>query len=429
MKVSLKKDRTTVGITIPDEDVIDVLYGQPAPAIHHKEIHRVISDGIRTHCPESIGDRKIAVIIPDDTRLWARGDLFVPPILKALFDLGVEPFRVRIIIALGTHHAMDKEKFSQLAGAFSVEQVEILNSANADQNRLVQIGETRRKTQLYFTREAVEADHIIIFGGILHHLIAGFGGGRKYIAPGVAGYDTIQQNHALTIRTDGTPHPLVQPGQLEGNPVHEDVTEAADLFLQGKTCTYVAVAANGEGEIFHCAVGPLHETFIDGCEKLDQVCCQKVPFAGDFALISAGGHRTDGQLYQATKALFNAVNVVKEGGDILFVAGCAQGVGNDTFAETMRRYGHDPSTLGRHLADRFNMPSYVAFRLIDVLSRYRVTLVSDLRDNDVRQMGLVPLGDVDAYIKQLNGRGFVMPYAENVLPAVDAAAHPGTGVK
>ena len=420
MKVSLKKDRTTIGITIPDENVIDVLGGQPMPGIDRPTVQRIISIGIRTHCPESILDQKIAVIIPDDTRLWARGDLFIPHILKTLFGLGVGPDQVKIIIALGTHSDLKKEQFAQLAGTFSVQHVEILNSANADRDRLIHFGETSRKTPLYFTKEAAEADHIIIFGGILHHLIAGFGGGRKYIAPGIAGYETVQRNHALAIQTDGTPHPMVRPGQLNGNPIHEDVTEAADIFLKDKTCTYVAVAANGAGEIFDCAVGPLHETFLDGCAKLDRVCCQRVPVRGDFALISAGGRRTDGQLYQATKALFNAVNVVKEGGDILFVAGCAQGVGNDTFAGAMRRDRIDPSALGKELVDRFNMPSYVAFRLIDVLKRYRVSLVSGLDENDVRQMGFAPVGDIAQYVFQLRGRGYIMPFAENVLPVMDA---------
>jgi nickel-dependent lactate racemase len=299
MKVSLKTDRTALGLNIPDDNVIDILDGQPVHGIEHRAIQRIISNGMRDYFPDTLPLQKIAVIIPDNTRLWARGDLFVPHILKALLDRGVEPAQVKIIIALGTHKELRKDRFAHLAGDFSVQHVEILNSANADRSRLVYFGETTRKTPLYFTKEAADADHIIIFGGILHHLIAGFGGGRKYIAPGIAGYETVQRNHALAIQSDGTSHPMVRPGQLIGNPIHEDATEAADIFLKNKTCTYVA------------------------------------------------------------------------------------------------------------------------FRLIDVLKRFRVSLVSGIDEGDVRQMGFIPVEDLEQYVCQLSGRGYIIPSAENVLPVLD----------
>ncbi len=176
----------------------------------------------------------------------------------------------------------------------------IPTSANRNKNRLTLLGETRRKTEVYITREAVEADHIIIYGGVLHHMAAGYGGGRKYIFPGIAGYDSIQHNHSLAMRQDGSAHPMVRQMQLQGNPVNEDLAEATELFLDDKTCTYVAVAANGHGEIFHTEVGPLQQTFENSCNRLDDVCSVVVDKKEDFVLISAGGFRTDGQLYQVT---------------------------------------------------------------------------------------------------------------------------------
>ncbi len=419
MKIHLEKGRTSIEITIPDEQVSAVLTGKDVPAIRHDTIRQIISEGIKTHSPGDIIDQKIAIIIPDDTRLWARGDLCVPLIVKALLELGVSEDRIKIIIALGTHEDMDKEKYPQLAGTFGSHRIDILNSACNDQHRLVPLGETSRKTRVLITREAVDADHIIIFGGLLHHQIAGFGGGRKYIVPGIAGYDTIQQNHALAIRLDGTPHPNVLPAKLAGNPINEDLTEAADIFLKDKTCTYVAVAANGSGEIFHCDVGPLHATFLEGCQKVDHACSVRVPRKADFVLFSAGGHRTDGQLYQATKALFNAVNVVKEGGELLFVAGCEQGVGNETYADALRTFREDPQKLGYRLTQKFNMPAYVALRCMDVLQRFRVSLVSDFSPSQTQSLGFNHVDDMDQYIRQLKGRGYIIPFAENILPIAD----------
>lgn len=418
MKIKLEKGHTSLCFSVPDEKIIDLITGKDVPAISHDVIQQIISKGIQTHSPENIAQKKIVVIIPDNTRLWARGDVLVPQIVKTLFKLGVLRDNIKIIIALGTHEDMDKEQFPRLAGEYCTKRVEILNSANRNKERLVYIGDTHKGTQLSITKEAVKADHIIIFGGILHHMAAGFGGGRKYILPGIAGYESIQQNHGLTIQRDGTPHPLVRQAQLAGNPVNEDLNDAAAIFLKDKTSTYVAVAANAVGDIFHAAVGPLDETFMEGCKRLDQACCVQVPRKGDFALISTGGYRMDGQLYQSTKALFNAVNVVKEGGEILFIAACSKGVGNLVFSSVLKKYRNHPETVGKALAGQFDMPSYVAYRVMDILNRFAVTLVSDLDKNETEALGFEYAGHVESYIQQLKGEGYVIPFAENILPLV-----------
>ena len=418
MNIKLEKGHTSLSLSVPDEKIIGIIEGKDVPAISQDQINQIISEGIKTHSPENIGQKKIVIIIPDNTRLWARGDVFVPQIAKTLFKLGVSRDNIKIIIALGTHEDMNEKQFAQLAGTYCTRNVQILNSANKNKDRLVYIGDTDKGTQLYFTKEAVQADHIIIFGGVLHHSAAGFGGGRKYILPGIAGYETIQQNHGLTIQKDGTPHPLVRQAQLEGNPVNEDMNDAAAIFLKDKTCTYVAVAANDTGEIFHTAVGPLDSTFKEGCKALNQACCVEVSKKGDFALISTGGYRMDGQLYQSTKALSNAVNVVKDGGKILFVAACSEGVGNLVFSSVLKKYKGHPEKIGKELVLHFNMPSYVAYRVVDILNRFQVTLVSDLDRNETEALGFGYTDGIETYIQQLEGKGYIIPFAENILPVV-----------
>ncbi|MCP4671337.1 MAG: hypothetical protein GY857_08515 [Desulfobacula sp.] len=141
---------------------------------------------------------------------------------------------------------------------------------------------------------------------------------------------------------------------------------------------------------------------------------------GDFALISAGGHRTDAQLYQATKALFNAINAVKENGKILFVAEARGGIGNKTFGKILKKYRGSPEKIGAKLVKQFDMPSYVAFRVIDVLQRFDVTLVSNLSKQVTEEFGFKYTDDIDRYInKSLKGKGYIIPFAENILPVVN----------
>ena len=418
MKVSLPKGTGAITFSLPAEKMLAVLQGRAVPALTHDRVLDIIDKGLRTSTPATISKQTVAVIIPDDTRLWARGDLFVPRIIQTLSELGVDFDRITIIIALGTHKEAPPETFAELAGAWSCRKVAIINSAGLDSKRLVRIGTTVKGSPLFVTREAWQADHIIIFGGVLHHMLAGYGGGRKYIFPGIAGEVSIRHNHSLAIQKNGQLHPRVRQAVLQGNPVHEDMVDGARLFLKDKTASYVAIAANGSQEIFHAAVGDVHDTFAEGCRKLDEACCLDVPCPGDFVLFSAGGFRTDHQLYQATKALFNAVNVVKPGGNILFVAECGQGDGNPVFARLLREFKQQPTQLGRRLVSDFDMPSFVAFRVIDILTRFRVTLISGLPETITRELGFDYTHSIDRLIKDLPGRGYVIPYAENILPLV-----------
>ncbi|MFP4348265.1 MAG: lactate racemase domain-containing protein [Desulfococcaceae bacterium] len=418
MKISLKQGYGALDLSVPDDKILDVVTGREAPALDVERAAEIIEAGIRETAPADIRTRKIAVLIPDDTRLWARGDRFVPVIVKALLDLEVPEDRITILIALGTHADIPPARFPLLAGEFCAGRITILNSANRNRNRLVSLGHTRRGTPVEVTREACDADHVIVFGGILHHVLAGFGGGRKYILPGIAGYDAIQRNHSLAVEADGTPHPRVRQAVLDGNPVHEDMQEAARIFLRGKTSCFAAVAANGAGELFYAEAGELDRTFLRGCDQVNRACAVEVPAKGEFALISAGGHRTDGQLYQSTKALFNTVGVVKDGGDILFVARADEGVGNPVFEAALRRYRGDPRPLGEALARSFEMPAYVACRVIDMLHRFRITLVSGFSREETLSLGFRYADNLPEYVRGLKGRGYVLPHAENVLPLV-----------
>ncbi|WP_163338923.1 nickel-dependent lactate racemase [Desulfopila sp. IMCC35008] len=416
MKISLKQGRESVTLELDQKKIIDILHGREIHPLTSDQMKDIIADGIANHSPEDISRKKIAIIIPDNTRLWARGDLYVPVIVQALQKIRVAPENITIVIALGTHADIEADKFPDLAGEYSCKTVKILNSANKNIKRLIRLGTTSRGTEIDITKEVVDSDHIIIFGGVLHHMIAGYGGGRKYIFPGSAGYDSIQQNHSLTLDKNGLPHPQVRQAQLEGNPVHEDIDEACELVLQNRGCTYISLAVNGEGNIFHTSVGPLKQTFLESCQKLNQVCTAEIINKGDFVICSAGGHRTDGQLYQSVKALFNGVEAVKKGGEILLFAECSEGYGNPKFGEMLKQYRSHPAKLGEKLLNNFDMPSYIALRVIDLLQNCKVSLVSQFERQETEELGFSYVQDVSDYVKRLSGKGYIIPYAENILP-------------
>jgi nickel-dependent lactate racemase len=416
MKAKLEYGTKEINIDIADEKIIGVLTGPEIPGLDFTEIASIISDGLTKSAPVGIESKKIVIIIPDNTRLWARGDLYIPVIINSLESMGVLMKNIKIVLALGTHPEHDSSLFPSLAGESTIGRVDILNSANKDTSRLTYKGKTIHGTDLYVTKEADEAEHVIIYGGALHHIIAGFGGGRKYILPGIAGYDSIQHNHSLAMLPDGKPHPNVYQANLDCNPVHEDMTSAAELFLKGKTSTLISVAANGNGDIIWAGVGDWKEEFLRGCEQLNRAGSVFINEPGDFAIISAGGHRKDGQLYQSTKALFNTYPALKEGADILFFAECREGSGSEMFEKFLSDYRGNPGALGSELVKNFNMGAYVAYRVIDILTRYRVTLVSSFSREVTEKFGFYYTEDIGGYLEKLKGSGFIIPSAENILP-------------
>ncbi len=369
--------------------------------------------------PENIETKKIVILVADHTRLWTKGNLYVPVILNILLEEGAINENIKVIIALGTHVDTPIERMHELVGEETIKKVEVINSANMNTDRLTYIGKTTHDTSLYLTSEACEADHIIMYGGVLHHVIAGFGGGRKYIHPGIAGYDSIQQNHSLTIRADGSLHPKVCQAILEGNPVHEDMNEGAEMFLRDRTSLLINVAENGDGKIFYVAKGDWKKAFAEGCEQVNRAGRVFISRKADFVIFSAGGYEKDGQLYQSTKALFNSYGAVRDGGQIIMFAEAREGIGNIEFGEALKTYKGNMNVLGKKLIEKYSMPSYIAYRIIDILSRYNVTLVSNLSQEETEAFGFNYTNNIDEYVKNLKGKGYIIPSAENILPLIE----------
>ena len=130
MKVKLEKGSEAINFSIPDNMIIDTLTGKDIPALSHEQIKNEIAEGIKESAPLNIKNKKIVIIVPDNTRLWARGDIFVPVIVKTLLNLSVMAKSIKIIIALGTHADFDRDEFASLVGDFCVSKIEILNESS-----------------------------------------------------------------------------------------------------------------------------------------------------------------------------------------------------------------------------------------------------------------------------------------------------------
>jgi nickel-dependent lactate racemase len=223
---------------------------------------------------------------------------------------------------------------------------------------------------VFLNRVFAQADIKILLGDVNLHYYAGYGGGRKSVLPGVSGVETVQHNHAMMLNANA------KTGLLEGNPVHEDMTEAARM---AKVDFIVNIVENSKGEMVKAFAGDLEQAFLEAVKLVDEMYKIKVDRRADIIVASAGGHPADINLYQAHKAIDNALDAVKRGGVIILVAECPEGHGNQVFYDWMTRL-QDLKSTEKEIKRGFVMGGHKAYYLLKVLQNHPVILVSSLPD-------------------------------------------------
>ena len=236
---------------------------------------------------------------------------------------------------------------------------------------MVNVGATKScGNKILLNRAFAEADVRVLLGDVDFHYYAGYGGGRKSVLPAVCGEETIKQNHALLL------HANARTGILEGNPLHQDMVEAARL---AKVDFIVNVVENKKGDVVKAFAGDLEQAWLEAVKLVDELYRVTIDRRADIVVVSAGGDPADLNLYQAYKALDNALDAVKRGGVIILVAECPEGHGNLVFYEWMTRFG-DLKNVEREIKRNFVMGGHKAYYLLKALQNHQIILVSSLPD-------------------------------------------------
>ncbi|MGI6358689.1 MAG: nickel-dependent lactate racemase [Bacillota bacterium] len=351
-------------------------------------------------------DHKVVVLISDSTRPTG-ADLFLPILLQELELCGVKDENITLMVATGAHGVLHDQELDALVSPETRQRYRLLAHDCFDQSGLVMVGTTSRGNDVWLNRIAVEADLRILTGAVSVHPFAGFGGGRKALFPGVAGYESICRNHALMM------HPKAKPGILAGNPVHEDLMEgvamAGPLFLLNSVI-------NEAGEMAAIFGGDVEQAHAAGVRAVLDSAVATVPTAYDTVIASAGGFPYDINLYQAVKAMQNADRIVKEGGQIVLFAQCEQGIGSAKFEEWGKQR-LSSQQLGEQLARQFILGKHKCYFVSEILEQADIYLCSSLPDELVCELGLKPFHSLDEI--GLQGDVVVMPRATATLPQIE----------
>ncbi len=359
---------------------------------------------------------KVAIVVDDATRP-APSRLMVPPLLEELNKAGVKDEDVTTIFGCGTHRPVKPQEEEQLLGKEVLARVRTI-SHDCKSKDQTYLGKTGFGTKVSVNKAFAEADVKILTGDVDLHYYAGYGGGRKSVLPAVSSAEAIQHNHAMLL------HPRARTGVLEGNPVHEDMAEAAKM---ADVDFILNVVTNSKGELVKALAGDMEQAFYEGVKLVDEMCKVPVERRADVVVVSPGGYPFDINLYQAHKGLDSALEAVRKGGVIVWAAECPEGHGHEAFYEWMTRFG-DLKEMEREIRRHFVLGGHKAYYLTRALQRAQIILVSTMSDQHATSVFRLRTARAvnDALRDALNAAGqnakvWVMPYGNFTLPIIKSA--------
>ncbi|MBS7646856.1 MAG: nickel-dependent lactate racemase [Candidatus Bathyarchaeia archaeon] len=418
--VWLPYGKTEVCLRVPTRNFLGTVEPKEKLAVSDArvEIERALKEPVGSKRLAEIvkPDHKVAIVVDDATRP-APSHLMIPPILEELNNAGVRDENVTIIFGCGVHRAVTREEAVRLIGDAVVNRVKTI-SHDCRASDLVYVGTTKFGTKVYLNHVFAEADVKILTGDVSFHYYAGYGGGRKSVLPGVAGEETIKANHAMLL------HPKARTGVLDGNPVHEDMVEAAKM---AKVDFILNVVVNSKGEIVKAFAGDLEQAFLEGVKLVDEMYRVPVDRRADIVVVSPGGYPADVNLYQAYKAIDSALEIVKRNGVIILVAECPEGHGNQAFFDWMAKF-KDLKIMEKEIKRNFVLGGHKAYLLMKALQKAQIILVSVMPDYyTVNVFKLKTARTVNEALGQAfkiaeeNAKVWVIPYGNYTLPEVKAS--------
>ncbi len=334
--------------------------------------------------------KSVGIAVSDKTRL-CQFPLYLPLIKEAFLEHGLKKEDITFFIAYGTHPRQSEEECLNSYGEIYREYRFVHHDAR-DEDSLETLGTTSRGTEVKINREILSKDLVLTFGAILHHYFAGFGGGRKLLFPGLAGYDGILHNHSLFLDFEKKElHPGCQSGNLDDSPLALDLEEINEL-IPPKLEIHGILNSRKEVREIHFALH--YDHFRAACARYDHYFRTPGDKLYDLVVASAGGYPKDINFIQAHKSIHNAASYVKDGGTLVILAECIDGIGNKAFMELFSLGGS--KGIFREMEKQYKNNAGTALATIQKSERISIRFVTSLDEEICRKMGTVHTTAEDA---------------------------------
>ncbi len=336
----------------------------------------------------AVGKQKVVIIASDHTRP-VPSKVIIPAMLAEIRQ-GNPRADITILIATGCHRGTTKAELVSKFGEDIVNNEHIYVHDCDEREKLVSIGTLPSGGDCEINTIAMEADLLVAEGFIEPHFFAGFSGGRKSVLPGIAGRGTVLANHC----SEFIAHENARTGVLAHNPIHEDMLWAAKT---AKLAYIVNVVLNAEKKVIYAVAGDVEQAHKKGTDFLSSLCGAKAVPA-DIVISTNGGYPLDQNVYQAVKGMTAAEATVKEGGVIIMIARANDGIGGDHFYHQLADERDISKTMQTFLSRGRNetVPDQWQTQImLRVLMRARVIFISEMADELVEQMHMIPAHSIE----------------------------------
>ncbi|MFW9901447.1 MAG: nickel-dependent lactate racemase, partial [Candidatus Thorarchaeota archaeon] len=360
---------------------------------------------------------KVCIVASDATRP-VPSHLILEALISELNDRGIMDNQILVLIATGYHRTSREEELERILGKTLIKRIKTFDHIATDRDSLVNIGTTSDNHPIFINKHYYEADLKILTGYVEPHFFFGFAGGRKSIIPGIAGAETLQHNHSA----ENIASPYARFGIFRENPLHQ---HSIEISKKVGVDFIVNVCINENHEIVQVASGNFekaHETLVQ--YQLKHIF-REINEPYDIVICGNGGYPLDLNLYQAVKSMAIGEMAVKEGGTIISVNECVDGIGigQDKFKELIFSEMSPKVIYEKILKKEIVVPDQWEIQILArVLMKADIFVVSKLKENEIGNIGLKYAETVDEAINNClkrygkNASILVLPNGPQVLP-------------
>lgn len=366
------------------------------------------------------GAGKVAVIVSDSTR-GVPTSRVLPTVLGELAAAGIGHDRIVVVIATGAHRGATKDEIREIVGEELFGSITVINHDAFQDEGYVFVGTTSYGTPIEVNSTVHGCDFRISIGKVEPHEFAGFSGGRKSILPGVSSEKTIKINHR--------PEMMLAQGSrfgvLDGNPISEDMVEAAQMVGLHFTVNLVLNAAGEPVGIFTGDMIGCHRKAVDFMRTFCEV---EVPNRPDI-IVTTPGRPLNINLYQAVKPLFVLEDLLSPGGVMILYGACPDGVGAPDLLLPYEG-ASGPDQVMERLKENYEIQMDQALYLCRILKKgiHIIVHSPNVEPELIQKMLMIPADSLShaldtAYsLTKANGKGYsqvmYFPQAQRALPRV-----------
>jgi len=344
-KAIYRDEAEAVEISVGRNQCLGLIGIQEPPAILWPEAFRrafeIPAGTPRLHDLARGADR-VVIIVSDPTRGVPTAKVMTI-LLEELDSAGVPRSAVTVTVATGVHRPATKDEIKGIVGTGNLAGLKVINHDPYDGEYLVALGKTSFGTLVEVNRTVYEADLRIAVGKVEPHEFAGFSGGRKSVLPGIAGEKTIEFNH----RPEMLISPFARPGQLEENPIHLDMVEAAGML---KISFMVNLVVNQAAETIGIFTGDPGASHLAAVGFLKSFCQVSLGQRPDI-IVTTPGRPLNINFYQSVKPLIALAPVMKKGGVLVLYSSCRDGLGTEDMLIPYERVKDIEAVIGRLKTD------------------------------------------------------------------------------